>query len=372
MTSGTAEKATAAPPGSARPVDLEDLHEAWQEPVRGQTVSLGLLRLPGVDVVRSYLTRGAASQAPVARLSGRRLVSVTPGSVVYTLPRSDWYAVHPGRLHPGICAFLSDAALTGAIQSALPARTVCTTAELSMTFCAAVGEGPGVLVASARTIHVDDRKGLAEVFVTVDGVLVAHGTSRAAVQPPIPEAVQLPPPDQPDQANPGEGTPEATPDPYARPLGAHGELTADLAQLSGLETLRAIADGVLPRAPVDRILGVRLVEAERGRVVFDQLAHPWLSNETGTVYGGASAFLAMSAASAAVQSVASSDTHASALDLKVNFFRPIPLDGEAMTATGTLLHRGRHLVIATSEVTHRGRTVAVATGTTALRTREQE
>ena len=75
---------------------------------------------------------------------------------------------------------------------------------------------------------------------------------------------------------------------------------------------------------------------------------------------------------AGTQSVATGTTHAAALDLKVNFLRPVPLDGQAMTATGTILHRGRHLVIASSEVTHGGRTVAVATGTTALRTGERQ
>lgn len=369
MDPATTEAAPADQPGTLRSGDAAAADEVWREPVRGKPANLALLRLPGVDVVRSYLSGGGTPQAPVARLTGRRLVSVSPGSVVYTLPRSGWFTARRGQLHPGMSAFLSDAALTGAIQSALPARTVCTTAELSMTFCAPVAEGPGVLVASARTIHVDDRVGLAEVFVTDDGVLVAHGTSRALVQPPLPESLALPPL-EPDTGNPDEELSEGLPDPHARPL---PDLpTADLSELSGLEILRALAEGGLPRAPVDRILGVRLVEADKGSVVFAQPAHGWLSNETGTVYGGSTAFLAMSAASAAVQSVATGSTRAFALDLKVNFLRPVPLDGRPMTATGTLLHRGRHLVIASSEVTHGGRTVAVATGTTALRTGERK
>lgn len=371
MDSATTEAAPADQLGTLRSRDAATADGVWREPVRGQPINLGLLRLPGVGAVRSYLAGGRSRQAPIARLTGRRLISVTPGSVVYTLPRSGWFAARRGQLHPGMSAFLADAALTGAIQSALPARTICTTAELSMTFCAPVDEGPGVLVASARTIHVDDQTGLAEVFVTHDGVLVAHGTSRALVQPPIPDSVPLPPLDQPDTADPDEQLHEKTPDPHARPLDDTDHPTPDLTGMSGLEILRAAAEGLLPRAPVDRILGVRLVEADQGRVTFEQPAHPWLSNETGTVYGGASAFLAMSAASAAVQSVAAGGTHASALDLKVNFLRPVPIDGRTMTATGTILHGGRHLVIASSEVTHGGRTVAVATGTTALRAGER-
>jgi acyl-CoA thioesterase len=112
------------------------------------------------------------------------------------------------------------------------------------------------------------------------------------------------------------------------------------------------------------------MDAAPGRVTFEQPAHGWLTTEQGKVYGGATAFLAMSAASAAVQSVADPSVTASALDVKVNFLRPIDPDGQLMTATGTVLHEGRELVIATSEVTHQGRTVALATGTTALRRRK--
>jgi hypothetical protein len=39
--------------------------------------------------------------------------------------------------------------------------------------------------------------------------------------------------------------------------------------LSGLEFLRAIVAGELPPAPIQQLLGFRLVEAEEGRVVFE-------------------------------------------------------------------------------------------------------
>ena len=36
---------------------------------------------------------------------------------------------------------------------------------------------------------------------------------------------------------------------------------------------------------IDELTGIRLTAAEPGRVVFAMAAHPWLSNEWGTVYG---------------------------------------------------------------------------------------
>ena len=62
-----------------------------------------------------------------------------------------------------------------------------------------------------------------------------------------------------------------------------------------LEILQATLRGELPRAPIDRLLGIRLLEAEAGRVGFAMPASGWLSQEYGAVFGGAIALLGMSA-----------------------------------------------------------------------------
>jgi uncharacterized protein (TIGR00369 family) len=338
--------------------------EPWQETPRGSAINLAVLALPGVEMLRTLMPDGVSVQPPVVRLSGRRLVSTEPGEAVYALPKSDWYLSAKGRMHPGMLAFLADAALTGAIQSALPPRTICATAELSVTFCAAVPRGSGSLIASARTIHVDDDTGLAEVFVTDEGVLVAHGTSRTVIQSPIPDRVDL----GPIPASSPRLSPDDTPDPWQRPVPGDLPDPDELGGRGGLEVLQNVVRGQRSRAPVDRLFGVRIAAAAAGRVVFEQPAHGWLGTERGTVYGGMTAFLAMSAASAAVQSVAAPETVATALDLKVNFLRPVKIDGQPMTATGEVRHRGQQLVIADSTVMHAGKPVVVATGTTALRT----
>lgn len=336
--------------------------DMWRETPRGQAADIGVLCLPGVDVVRSFLPGGGSFTPPVAHFSGRRLVSADPGRVVFSLPKVGWYLSPKGAIHPGVLAFLADAPLTGAIQSMLPARTVCTTAELSMTFCTSVPGTGGTLTAEGRCIHVDAEMGLAEVFVTDDdGTLVAHGTSRTVVHPPIPDEVALVvAPAAPPEVD------DVVPDPYARPVSGGVSTPGGTATLSGLDLLRGVADGVLPRPPIDRLFGVRLVSAEPREVVFEMPAHGWLANEFGTVYGGALAFFATSAASAAVQTLAKARTGFSALDLKVNFLRPTPTDGQTMTATGTIMHPGGQLVVSSGVLTHGGKTIAIATGTTAL------
>ena len=182
------------------------------------------------------------------------------------------------------------------------------------------------------------------------------------MHPPIPEEVPLVAAEHAGE----EPDAEAIPDPVSRPVtGAVGPLPG-LEAMTGIEVLQSVCSGALPRPPVDRLFGIRLVQVQDSQVTFELPAHGWLANEFGTVYGGVVGFLAKSAASAAVQSVATRGTTYTALDMKVNFLRPVPPDGSEMTAVGTVVHRGRQLVIASAEVSHQGRTVALATGTTAL------
>ena len=61
---------------------------------------------------------------------------------------------------------------------------------------------------------------------------------------------------------------------------------------AGLELLERQLAGELPRSPIDNLTGIRLVEAEDGRVKFAMPATGWCANELGTVFGGMVALLA--------------------------------------------------------------------------------
>ena len=84
---------------------------------------------------------------------------------------------------------------------------------------------------------------------------------------------------------------------------------AQLQQLSGLEILAAQLEGKIPAAPIDRYAGIRLIEAEDGRVVFSLPVHSGLVQELETVFGGVIALLAKSASGAAVQTIAPAGTN---------------------------------------------------------------
>jgi uncharacterized protein (TIGR00369 family) len=340
---------------------LTGTSDPWREPVRGAVAYPALAALPGVEQIRAFLA-GRAPAPPVARLTGRRIIDASFGSATYALPATDWMLGPKGVVHTGVLALLADGALFAAVTSALPARVPCTTAELSMTFLGLPPSAGGDLTARGRVLHVDNAAALAEVHVHDSrNRLVAHGTSRCSVFPPIDESIQLLAP----RESAGAETDPNTPDPYLRvpPAARSGRLQQ---ARDGLELLRAELRGELPPPPIDQLTGMRLAGAEHGRVGFTLPASPWLRNEWGTVYGGVLTFLAKSAAAAAVQSTADHGTGFTALDIKANFLRAVPADGRALRATGTVLHRGKRLAVATAEVLHGGDRAAVLTGTTAL------
>lgn len=331
--------------------------EIPDEPVRGAMADINVLALPGVEQARA-MRDGLLALPPNARLTGRRLVDVTDTSVVFTMPISEWVLGPKGTMHPGVLALLGDSALTGAVITALPPGVLFVTAELSMTFMGDMPGPGGEMVATGNVVHVDGSHGLATAEIRgPQGQMLAFGTSRVFLEPPM------------DTSGLGPLEPLAeepdwpTADPWARPLDQPVE--APDASPDGLAALEATAVGARSRPPIDRLVGIRLLETARGEVSFGMKASPWLTNEFGAVSGGMLALLAKSATAAAGQAGARTGMSYRALDVKVNFLRGVPPDGTDIVAVGRINHRGR-LTVASAEVRHQGRLVALSTGTTVL------
>ena len=118
-------------------------------------------------------------------------------------------------------------------------------------------------------------------------------------------------------------------------------------EMSGLEFLTAISEGLLPAPPIGHLLGMRPVEVSTGRVVFALEAGEHLYNPIGGVHGGVLSTLLDSAISCAVQSTLGAGTGYTTVELKVNFIRPVTSETGALRCEGTVVHAGR--TIATGE-----------------------
>ena len=138
----------------------------------------------------------------------------------------------------------------------------------------------------------------------------------------------------------------------------------EVANLSGLEMLRAIIAGTLPSPPIGAHMGFRLVEAAPGRAVFEGAAGPHLLNPLGGVHGGVALTLIDSAAGCAVHTELPAGIGYTTVETKVNFTRPIPPDGSPVRCEGLVVTRGRQIATAEARLlSAEGKVLAHGTST---------
>jgi uncharacterized protein (TIGR00369 family) len=146
------------------------------------------------------------------------------------------------------------------------------------------------------------------------------------------------------------------------------ELAARAGSSTGLEFLRAIVAGELPPAPIQSLIGFRLIEADEGRVVFEGDPGEQHYNPIGSVHGGVAATLLDSALGAAVHSTLPRGSAYVTLEVKFNLVRPITAETGPVSAEGRVIHRGK--TVATSEAHLRdgaGKLLAHASSTCLIR-----
>jgi uncharacterized protein (TIGR00369 family) len=331
----------------------------WEQEPRGAYPDRRLLALTGRERLESW-GRGRAPAPPLTRLTGATIAEVGSGTASAEMPATGWLLNSAGSIGGGTLAIVSDIAFGCSIQTELPAATPYTTAELSMSFLRPARLDTR-LHGGGQAIHVGRSVALSGVFLIESGTdrLIAHGTSRCAVLPPI-----EPVPDHPDDLPPVELDPDLDTDPHRRPWPADAILPQETwEELSGMEIVERQLAGELPAPPIHYLTGLRPVEAAEGSAVVKLPATVWLSSPARTVQGGVIATLADTAMAIAVQTTTAPGTAFAGLDLKVNYLRPVHPDGRELTARASLVHAGRTLVIARAEVLNEDdKPVALATG----------
>lgn len=142
------------------------------------------------------------------------------------------------------------------------------------------------------------------------------------------------------------------------------EVVAGMAAVDGLEALRRVLAGELPYPPIADTIGMRLVEVEPGRVVWEGEPGEHLYNPLGTVHGGVMCTILDSAMSCAVHTLVPPGRGYTTAELKVNFVRPITVETPRVRAEGKVIHPGRQLATAEGRIVdERGRLYAHGTAT---------
>ena len=331
------------------------------EPVRGgygYFEQPGLFSLPGLDQIRTWQKR-VLPPPPIHHLSGLIVTEADVGRATFVMPASPWWQSGAGPFLGGTFGFVADAPLGMAVYTAIPGRLMLATSELSMNFLRPATPASTTLIARATLIQAGRSQGLSEAQVEdASGRLLAHATSRLVVRP-----LQFDPPPPPGELPPFEPPPQPTPDPYLRPPEGFVVPQEVWNETPGLEVVQGWIKGELAMPPVAHLTGWRGMEVEEGRAVWAMPASEWFGTSWRTFYGGALVLLVDSAINAAFTTTLPPATSYGTLDLKINFLRPVDLDGRDLVVRAAIVHRGRTIAVATADVENAdGKRVAIATG----------
>ncbi len=130
---------------------------------------------------------------------------------------------------------------------------------------------------------------------------------------------------------------------------------------SGLETMEAIRDGVLPPPPIAMLMQFDIRSLEEGRVEFGCTLDESVYNPIGVVHGGLVCTLLDTVAGCAVHTTLPAGVAYTSIELKVNYLRPVHATSGPLTAIGRVVKPGRRVAFAEGEVLDAaGRTVATA------------
>lgn len=131
-------------------------------------------------------------------------------------------------------------------------------------------------------------------------------------------------------------------------------------QMSGLDYLRAMADGKLPTSPIAKLMNIEGISASEGEVLFRCVPDESTYNPLGLVHGGLICTLLDSVAGCAVHTTLPAGVGYTSIEIKVSYMRPVSAGAELL-ARGWVTKPGRRVSFADGEIKDpEGRVVATA------------
>jgi len=124
--------------------------------------------------------------------------------------------------------------------------------------------------------------------------------------------------------------------------------------LSGMEYLRKIVAGELPRPPISALMDFQLAELGEGRAVFTVEPAEYHYNPIGVVHGGLAATLLDSAMGCAVHSTLPAGAGYTTLEIKVNYVRPMTSETRGVRCEARVIHVGGRTATAEGRVVDEG------------------
>jgi uncharacterized protein (TIGR00369 family) len=116
----------------------------------------------------------------------------------------------------------------------------------------------------------------------------------------------------------------------------------DKKKLTGLELMKAMMEGRIPRAPIAEIVPMRPMEVASGYIKFFAKADKRHINPLGGVHGGFAATVLDSVTGCAVHTMLEAGTSYGTIDLDIKMLKPIPEEKE-LVAEGRVIHLSKKI-----------------------------
>ncbi|OGP84176.1 MAG: phenylacetic acid degradation protein [Deltaproteobacteria bacterium RBG_16_54_11] len=116
----------------------------------------------------------------------------------------------------------------------------------------------------------------------------------------------------------------------------------DKKKLTGLELMKAMMEGRIPRAPIAEIVPMKPMEVAGGYVKFSARADKRHINPLGGVHGGFAATVLDSVTGCAVHTMLEAGTSYGTVDLNIKMLKAVPLEKE-LVAEGKVIHLSKKI-----------------------------
>ena len=130
----------------------------------------------------------------------------------------------------------------------------------------------------------------------------------------------------------------------------------------GLDGIRAIAAGELPRPPISSLVNFTIAEVAEGRVVVEGYPGEEHYNPIGVVHGGFALTIFDTAMSCAIHTLLPAGVGYTTTDVQVRFIRGVTTATGAVRCEGIALHVGRSTAVAEGKLYDRaGKLLGIGT-----------
>src|SRR4030042_3051581 len=137
----------------------------------------------------------------------------------------------------------------------------------------------------------------------------------------------------------------------------------DKKKLTGLELMKAMMEGRIPRAPISEIIPMKPMEIAGGYIKFTAKADKRHINPLGGVHGGFAATVLDSVTGCAVHTMLEAGTSYGTVDLNIKVLKTVPLEKE-LVAEGKVIHLSKKIGVSEGTLKDsEGNLYALATAT---------